>query len=433
MIDSPRQILVADRVLTLDPSDPVFAPGAVAIEAGRIVALGAPEHMPSGTVQNLADHILMPGLVNTHTHTPMYVYRGLTDDVPRGRWLTETMRPLERQMSIDDLRAGALAGCLELLLNGVTTTADRYAHMDQLAPVVESTGIRAIVAHSLYDSEAGTGLMRTEALLERYGTNPSTSRITVAIGPHATDTCGPVLLRRVRQLADRTGARVVIHVAQSEEEVALVAARDHLSCGAYLDNLGLLAPEVIAAHCTYLPDTDANLVGTRNTSIAHCPSSNAKLEGRLAPIARMRAHGATIGLGTDAACCNNTMDLFREMQIAGLLHKVASDDPTVLPAADLLRMATIDSARALGLENLIGSLEIGKRADIIALDMSAAHLQPWHDDTANIVHAARGSDVSAVWVDGEQLVRDRRPMRFEARDVVQSAAHAARRLRLSHV
>lgn len=433
MTDSARQILVADRVLTLDTSGTVYAPGAIVIEAGRIAAIGAPEHMPSGNVQKLEHHVLMPGLVNTHTHTPMYLYRGLTEDVPRGKWLTETMRPLERQMTVDDLRAGALAGSLELLLNGVTTTADRYGDMDQLAPVLESTGLRAIVAHSLYESQADSGLTRTEALLERYGTNPSTSRVTVAIGPHATDTCGPELLRRVRRLADRTGARVVIHVAQSEEEVALVAARENVSCGRYLDNLGLLAPEVIAAHCTYLSDTDADLVGARKTSIAHCPASNAKLEGRLAPIARMRAHGATVGLGTDAACCNNTMDLFREMQIAGLLHKVATEDPTVLPSADLLRMATIDAARALGLDNLVGSLEVGKRADIIALDMSAAHLQPWHDDTANIVHAARGSDVSEVWVDGEQLIRDRRPTRFDVGEVVQCAARAARRLKPAHV
>ncbi|GAC1324926.1 MAG: amidohydrolase family protein [Chloroflexota bacterium] len=433
MTDSTRQILVADRVLTLDPSQPRYAPGAVLIEAGRIVAVGAPEQMPPAAVQHLPEQILMPGLVNTHTHTPMYLYRGLTEDIPRGKWLTETMRPLEHQMSVDDLRAGALAGSLELLLNGVTTTADRYGDMDQLADVIESTGVRAIVAHSLYDSEADDGLMRTAALLERYGTDPAKSRITVAIGPHATDTCGPDVLRRVRQLADRTAARVMIHVAQSQEEVAFVAARDHASCGEYLDNLGLLGPEVIAAHCTYLSDSDVDRLGRSRASIAHCPSSNAKLEGRLAPISRLCRNGATVGLGTDAACCNNTMDLFREMQIAGLLHKVAADDPTAFDAEELLRMATIDAARVLGLDHLIGSLTPGKCADLIALDTNAAHLHPWHADTASLLHAARGSDVTAVWVDGEQVVRDRRPTRFDVREVVRSAAHAAGRLRLAHV
>jgi len=221
----------------------------------------------------------------------------------------------------------------------------------------------------------------------------------------------------------------VIHLAQSAAEVEAVQARDGLGCAAYLDNLGLLAPDVVVAHATYLSPAEAQLVGEKGTAVAHCPSSNAKLEGRVAPIGQLRAAGAVVGLGTDAACCNNSMDLFEEMKLAGLLNKVAAADPAIFDTTDLLRMVTIDGARALGLDEFIGSIEVGKRADIIAVDMTGAHVQPWHEDAANLVYAARGSDVSSVWVDGEHLVKDGRPMRIDAAAILAEATERAARLK----
>ena len=421
------RVLVADRLLTLDSHNTVFAPGAVAIVDGRIESVGPPENMPSWAVDRLQDHILLPGLVDTHTHTPMWLFRGQTEDVLRGEWLSAHMRPLERRMTPADLCAGARAGCLELLLNGVTTIADRYGNMDAVAPAIEASGLRAVVAHSLYDESSSGGLQRTEDLITLYGTDPRKSRVTVPIGPHATDSCGAELLRQVRALADRTGAYIVIHLAQSEAEVQAVWRREGVECATYLDRLGLLGPDVVVAHGTYLSECEAELVGSRATGVAHCPSSNAKLEGRIAPISRMRAAGATIGLGTDAACCNNAMDLFEEMKVAGLLNKVAVNDPASFTALELLRMATIDAARVLGLDSLTGSIEIGKRADLIAVKTARAHLQPWHDDAANLVYSVRGSDVSAVWIDGEQLVRDGRSTRLDEAQVLRDAVLAARR------
>ena len=230
----------------------------------------------------------------------------------------------------------------------------------------------------------------------------------------------------MRRLADRTGARVFIHLAQSEEEVATVAAREATGCAGYLDALGLLRPEVVVAHATYLSEAEADLVGARRTAVAHCPSSNAKLEGRVAPIARMRRAGAVVGLGTDAACCNNGMDLFDEMKIAGLLNKVAADDPAALPALDILRAATSEAARALGIDHLVGTLEPGKRADVIAVRTRGAHLRPWHDPVANLVYAARGSDVTAVFVDGRPLLRERRLVELDAERILADATQAAR-------
>jgi 5-methylthioadenosine/S-adenosylhomocysteine deaminase len=329
-------VLLADQVLTLDAAATIHAPGAVTVEGAEIRAVGPPPEHPAGEIVDLRGSVLLPGLVNTHTHTPMWVFRGLTEDVPRGQWLTGRLLPLERRLGPDELRSGALAGCLELLLNGVTTIADRYGHMDAVATAVEASGLRAVVGHSLYDRTAEADLALSERLIERFGTDPARSRVWAGLAPHATDTCGPDLLRRVRRLADRTGAHVFIHVAQSEEEVAVVAARGAAGCASYLDALGLLAPDVVAAHATYLSRPRRIWSGAAH-GCGHCPSSNAKLEGRVAPIARMRQAGAVVGLGTDAACCNNGMDLFDEMKIAGLLQQGVADDPAALPALDILR------------------------------------------------------------------------------------------------
>jgi 5-methylthioadenosine/S-adenosylhomocysteine deaminase len=421
-------VLLADQVLTLDPKRTIHAPGAVTIEGTEIRAVGPPPARLFGEIVDLRGCVLLPGLVNTHTHTPMWIFRGLTEDVPRGVWLTERMLPLERRLGPDDLRRSALAGCLELLQNGVTTIADRYGHMDAVATSVEASGLRAVVGHSLRDSAAEADLAKSERLIERLGTDPKRSRVWAGLAPHATDSCGPDLLRRVRRLADRTGARVFIHLAQSEVEVTAVVGRGAAGCASYLDGLGLLAPDVVAAHAIYLSDAEADLVGTRGTAVAHCPSSNAKLEARVAPIARMRRAGAVVGLGTDAACCNNGMDLFAEMKIAGLLNKVATGDPAELPTLDVLRAATSEAARALGIDHLVGTLEPGKRADVIAVRTRGAHLLPWHDAVANLVYTARGSDVVAVFVDGRPLLLDGRLVELDAERILADAAQAARGL-----
>jgi 5-methylthioadenosine/S-adenosylhomocysteine deaminase len=425
---SPSIILLADQVLTLDAANTIHAPGAVTIEGAEIRAVGPPPERAGGEVVDLRGSVLMPGLVNTHTHTPMWVFRGLTEDVPRGEWLSGRLLPLERRLGADELARGALAGCLELLQNGVTTIADRYGHMDAVATAVEASGLRAVVGHSLFDRSRAADLEQAERLIERLGTDPARSRVWAGLAPHATDTCGPELLRRVRRIADRTGARVFIHVAQSEDEVATVAAQHGSGCASYLDGLGLLAPEVVAAHATYLSDAEADLLGGRGTALAHCPSSNAKLEGRVAPVVRMRQAGAVMGLGTDAACCNNGMDMFEEMKIAGLLNKVAADDPAALPAHDLLRAATSEAARALGIDHLVGSLEPGKRADVIAVRTGTPRLLPWHDPVANLVYGARGSDVVAVYVDGRPLVRGGRALHRDVEQVLADAVQATERL-----
>lgn len=421
--------LRADEVITMDGRDSVHSPGAVVIEGARIAAVGPPEIVPPGAATtDLADCVLLPGLVNAHTHTAMWLFRGCTEDVPRGEWLPRRIAPLAKRLGPADLRASALAGCLELLQNGTTTIADRYSHMETIVGAVEESGLRAVVAHSIYQVSADADLAAAARLVTRYGTDPERGRVWIGIGPHATDSCAPDLLRETRRMADRTGARVFVHLAQSQEEVAAARERGAGGCAAILDDAGLLGPDVVVAHGTYLSGAEADLVGRRGTAVAHCPSSNAKLEGRVAPIGRLRAGGAVIGLGTDAACCNNGMDLFAEMRAAGLLNKVAEDDPAAFPALELLRMATTGSARALGIDHLVGSLEPGKRADVIAVRRSAPHLLPRHDAVAALVYATRGSDVVAVWIDGEPLVRDGRSLHLDGERILADGVRAAVRL-----
>lgn len=421
-----RQALLAGEVITMDGADGVFAPGAVLIDGVRIAAVGTPEIVPPGTrTTDLGDCTLLPGLVNAHTHAAMWLYRGRTEDAPRGEWLPRRIAPLTGRLGPADLRHGALAGCLEMLRNGTTTIADRYSEMETIAGAVEESGLRAVVAHSIYDATADADLAATSRLIAHYGTDPDRARVWTGVGPHATDSCGPEMLRECRRMADRWGARVFVHAAQSQAEVDAARLRGASGCAALLDDVGLLAPDVVLAHCTYLTGGEADLVGRRGAAVAHCPSSNAKLEGRIAPIGRLRDAGAVIGLGTDAACCNNGMDLFAEMRSAGLLNKVAADDPAAFPAVELLRMATTGSARALGIDHLVGSLEPGKRADVIAVRRRAPHLLPRHDAVAALVYSTHGADVVGVWIDGEPQVRDGRALHLDEDRILADGVRAA--------
>src|SRR3989441_9625213 len=237
-------MLLADEVLTLDSRGMTYSPGAVVIEGDSISYVGPPQAEKSGTVIHPDGCAVLPGLVDVHTHTPMWLFRGLTEDVPRGEWLQARMRPLETLVGPGELRAGARAGCLELLTSGVTTIADRYSDMGEVAGAVEESGLRAVLAHSLYDRDAERGLRETEALLERFGADPARSRVWAGLGPHATDTCGPDLLRRVAALAERSGGRVFLHPPPAQAEIAAVRARGPPGCAARLDQLRRPRPTV---------------------------------------------------------------------------------------------------------------------------------------------------------------------------------------------
>jgi 5-methylthioadenosine/S-adenosylhomocysteine deaminase len=401
-----RQIVLGGLVLTMNARGDTFAPGVVVIDGPRIAHVG-PEASwspdPGDDLVDCHDQLVMPGLVNTHTHTCAALFRGLAEDRSRAAWAGYTL-PWQDRAGAEAYHFGSILGALEQLTSGVTCIADRFSYMDTCAEAFDRVGIRAVVGHTLFDIGGALEWPRAVALLERWGTAPE-SRVHAGLAPHAPDTCSDDLLRRIRIEADARAARVFIHCAQSEAEVAAVRARGHTGPVHCLAATGLLGPDVVAAHCIYVDAGEIRRLAATGTWVAHCPASNAKTEGRLPPVAAMLDAGVAMALGTDWAPSNNGMDLFDEMKSAGLLNKVGAGDPAALPVDRLLAMATIDGARALGLDGYIGSLEPGKLADVITLAMDAWHLLPWHRPAATLVYSAKGRDVRNVWVDGRRLVR----------------------------
>jgi 5-methylthioadenosine/S-adenosylhomocysteine deaminase len=390
-------------VLPLDGRNDWFDPGVVIFEKGQITFVGPAETAPppaeDTTLHDCTDRIVLPGLVNAHTHVGMSYFRNLLEDLPSTEWFRyETVA--ERYLTLDDIYWAALLGAYELLRQGVTTIADRFSHMDVIVGALEHAGLRAIVANSLVDRDAETRQRQTLNLLERYGARGD-GLIHVGLGPVGPDTCSTELLRRARAQADQYGALIFIHLAQSQQELAEVARRGYEGSARYLDAIGVLGPDVVAAHCMYLDEEEVALLADRGVRVAHCPVSNAKIEGQVAPILALESAGVRVGLGTDCVASNNSMDLFGEMKMAGLVNKIAAGDPTVMPVAHLLSLATQKAADCLDLGHMVGSLDVGKRADVITVRRNEPFLQPWHDPRAGLVYATRGLDVQEVWVDGQ--------------------------------
>ncbi len=432
MDQSARQLLTGGEVVTMNARGDVFSPGVVVTEGTRLLHVGAegswtPQR--GETVVDCRGCLIMPGLVNVHTHACMALFRGLGEERSRQAWVASSYAPPHMDRAVPaDYYWGTMLGGLEMLTGGITCTADRFSHMALIAEAFDRLGMRAVLCHTLRDIDLAPEWDQALSLMHRWGAS-SQSRIHCGIGPHAPDTCSDDLLRRVRRMAGETGARIFIHCAQSEAEVTALQARGHTGPVRCLAATGLLGPDLVAAHCIYVDEDDLRLLADSGSWVAHCPVSNARIEGRMPPVAAMLRHGVRLALGTDWAVSNNTMDLFDEMKCAGLLDKVAAGDPGVLPSAALLRMATLEGARALGLDGHIGSLEPGKAADVIALAMDGLHLEPWHDIPAALVYSAKGRDVRHVWVDGRQLVRDRRPTHVDVSALREEIARIVRRLR----
>ena len=427
-----RRLIRGGTVVTLDEADRVFEPGLVVFDDQRIAYVGSLEgYTPRGDEEVLLaeDQLILPGLVNTHSHACMALFRSRADDVPLGEWLPRYLFPMERQATPEDFYWAAILGCYDMLRNGITTTADRYSFMDVQAEGIAATGIRAVLGTTMMEARREERRAEVLRLLRRWGTSKEAG-VRAALAPHATDTCDPELLGWIRRTADEHGAQIFIHVAQMREEVADVSARHGIDgCVRYLDHHGFLGPDVIAAHCIYVDEDEVNILAGTGTRVAHCPVSNVKIEARMAPVAAMLRAGVVLGLGTDCAASNNGMDLFSEMKCAGLLNKQATGDPTFLPAAQILRLATTEAARVLGMDHLVGSLAVGKRADLITLDRDSPHLAPWNDLYGTLVYAASGRDVRHVFVDGRAVIVDRRFLAADPAALSRRVTEIATRLR----
>jgi len=401
--------------------------GDIAIAAGRIVAIGPALEVDAPRSIDARHGAVLPGLVNAHMHECME--RGIFEDLPFSRWLADYALPKDRAYEPRHQRAAAMLNQLEMIRNGTTTFIDIFRFPDEAAEVARTSGLRAVFSPQVIDTPQGVGesLEDNIGFIERWrGREPG--RIRTWFGPHAPYSCEAATFERMAALASEYGVGIHTHLAESRAEVRTIGERTGLTPAQYLDRLIGHVPHALVAHGVHLSDDDIGLVASRRWAVAHCPTSNMKLGNGAARIPALLNAGVTVGLGTDSIMTNNNLDLFEEMRQAALVQKLVLDDATVMPCEQVLRMATRGSAAALGWAEDIGSVEVGKRADLIVVDLGRSHLWPLiaGNLVAQLVYSASGADVRTTVVDGRVLMEDGVVLTIDAAEVcelVQREAH----------
>jgi len=367
--------------------------------------------------------IVMPGLINTHTHLPMSLFRGLADDLPLMTWLNDHIFPAEAHcITPESVYTGAILSCAELLLSGTTTCCDGYFYEGDVAKAVSHSGMRAVLGQGVIDFPApgipdpSGNIMAAAKFIEQWrNTSPL---IQPSVFCHSPYTCSPQTLQTAKALAVSTGTRFQIHAAETLSEHELIGSRHQMTPIQYLDSLNLLDAQTLLVHAIWMDDADMDRIARSGASISHAPESAMKLASGIARIPECIRAGIPVGLGTDGGASNNNLDMFQEMDMAAKLHKISTRDPQTMNARTVLQMATIHAAKALGMDRLIGSLEPGKLADIIILDANVPHLTPLYHPESQVVYAATGSDVRDVMVNGRWLVRNRRLTSLNLDDIL---------------
>jgi 5-methylthioadenosine/S-adenosylhomocysteine deaminase len=410
----------------------------VSIRDGRIAAIGR-ELGPHDRTVDAGGGYVLPGLIQTHIHLCQTLFRGFADDLPLMAWLRTRVWPMEAAHTPRTLRAAARLAATELLTTGTTTvlTMETVHDTESVFEAVEETGLRATIGKCMMDSapEAPARLQEPTrasldeslALVKRWNARPG-DRVRAAFAPRFAVSCSRDLLASVAELSAAHGALVHTHASESQDELAVVRAasggRNNIE---YLADLRLTSPRLCTAHCVWVDDREQALLADHDVKVMHCPGSNLKLGSGIAPVVDMRARGITVSLGADGAACNNRLDMFEEMRLAAVLQAL-NRGPGALPARDVLWMATRSGARTLGLEHEIGSIEAGKRADIIIIDRDRPHLVPGSDPYSTIVYAVRGTDVTTTIVDGERVVERGQPVHLDRAAIVAEARDASRAL-----
>jgi 5-methylthioadenosine/S-adenosylhomocysteine deaminase len=429
-------LIHAQWVLPVDPRDRQLTDHAVAIADGRILAvLPSEEARRSVEAQRVIDlpgHLLIPGLINAHTHAAMVLMRGLADDLPLMTWLHEHIWPAEQRWVDPGFVAdGTRLAVLEMLRGGITCYNDMYFHPEVTAQVTAEAGMRAVIGMIVVDFPTGYAASADEyiakglALHDHYRDHPL---IRVAFAPHSPYAVSDAPLQRVRALADELEVPIHIHLHETRDEI-LQSLRDHGERPiSRLNRLGLLGPGLACVHMTQLEEDEIALLADTGAHVVHCPESNLKLASGFCPVAGLLEAGINVSIGTDGAASNNDLNMLGEMRTAALLGKGVAGSASAIPAATALRMATINGARALGLEDEIGSLEPGKSADMVALDLRDSHTQPLYHPVSQLVYAASQQQVRQVWVRGRQLIRDGLPTRLDNGRIITAAQTWGERL-----
>lgn len=412
-MEQPADLLVCGHVVTMHKGQE-FVNGAVACSGNRIVAIGPEQELTrqyqGAKVLRGQKGVVLPGLVNVHTHAPMSLLRGLADDLPLMTWLQDHIFPVEAKLTEEIVHYGALLSMMEMIKSGTTSFCDMYLFAKQVARAADKMGMRGFVGEVLYDFPSpnygplDNGFVYMDELFAEFKDH---SRITVTVDPHAVYTCSPDLLVRLKEVAATQNTSYVIHLSETSFEVAQCIEHHGVSPVGHLDRLGLLDASVVAAHCVQLTPGEIDLFASRGVKVAHCPESNMKLASGVAPVQAMLKAGVIVGLGTDGAASNNDVDLFGEMDMAAKLQKVHGHDSTCLPAGEALHMATCGGASVLGAGDEIGTLEVGKKADLIVVEMHKPHLTPMYNPVSQLVYAARGGDVLHSIIDGRVVMENR--------------------------
>jgi 5-methylthioadenosine/S-adenosylhomocysteine deaminase len=438
-------IITGAKALLLDAHNTCLEKASVAIRADEIIAVGPAEHVAqqyqAKKIIRAKDGLIMPGFVNCHTHAAMTCFRGIADDLDLMVWLNKYIFPAEAKNVNKELSYwGSLLGIAEMIKSGTTTFCDMYIFEDETARAAKQAGMRCLVGEVLFDFPSPNlktpeeGVAYTRMLIEKWKNDPL---VNIMIEPHALYTCSKPLLEEVKQLAqakrlaEDSRLPIGLHLLENAAERKQLEEKLGKSAVSFLKEIGYLDEQFIAFHCVEFSEDDIRLFAEHNCKVSHNPASNMKLASGVAPVPDMIKAGIPVGLGTDGCASNNNLDMIKEMGTAARLHKVARLDPTLMDAQSVVRMATIEGAKVLGMEKQIGSLEPGKKADVIVLDLNKPHLTPLYNVYSHLVYAASGADVDMVVINGQVVMENRRLLTIDEEEVMRKVGEISLKVKQS--
>ena len=431
-------IISGGTLLTMSDTGDIVENPCIGIKDGIIQTVETGDlpcdQLRATEIIDASDSVILPGLVNTHTHLPMVCFRGLADDLPLMEWLNTYIFPAEaKYVDRHMVYYGSMLAIAEMILSGTTTFCDGYFYESSVARAAVDAGMRAVPCQGFIDvsttdnPDPAKNRQIGKSFAEKW--NNVSPLIIPAFFCHSPYTCSPTTLTGIKDLSRETGLLFLTHLAETREEEAIIRERYGTTPVRHLKNLGVLDENTVAVHCNWLDDEEIAILAQSGTKVSHNPESSMKLAAGVAPIPKMLKAGITVGLGTDGAASNNDLDLFTEMDTAAKIHKVSSMDPTVMDAETVLKMATTGGARLLGLDDRIGSIEVGKAADLIIIDMNKPHLTPMYNPYSHLVYAASGSDVSTVIINGKIVMRDRILLTIDIIDVMEQVRKIAKKIK----
>jgi 5-methylthioadenosine/S-adenosylhomocysteine deaminase len=423
-------LVLGGTIVTMDSARQVIEDGGIAVRAGRIVAIGSHAQIESQYTSrqrvNAAGKLITPGLINGHTHIPMVLFRGLADDLDLQEWLTKYIFPAEaKNVTEDFVRVGTRLGLAEMIRGGTTTYCDMYYFEDAIAEETSKAGVRGVLGETVIDFPVADNKTNAEAMayVEKFVSRwKGNDLIVPAIAPHAPYTVSEDHLKAARAFSDRTGAAIVTHVSETKRELDDSIKAKGASPVAYLERIGFLSERVIAAHMVWPQGSDIEILKKRRVGVVHNPQSNMKLASGVAPVPKMMEEGVLLGLGTDGAASNNDLNMWEEMDTVAKLHKVFSGDPKVISAQQAFELATIRGAQALNLEKEIGSLEVGKRADLLLIERDSLNQIPLYNIYSDLVYATKASDVEGVIINGRVVMQNRRLLTLDEVSIKRDAS-----------